>query len=180
MENEGYVKCHGNRIMRRGKMVFCLAVWTAVVGGGCFMLGRVSYAPKALVVDTIGRVEKREELPWKMITNAGECCRERNEIVADYNDFLRTPPKILSVTDKEIRFAIRSNEYSLGYRMQEKTEWHIYPMVSLKCRVTAEGPYASLGCGIMAEFGALGVGVMLNGVLPIRETDMTVFIMIKI
>ncbi len=65
-------------------------------------------------------------------------------------------------------------------RLIDWTERHFCPMVPTKCRITADGPYFSIGCGVKAEYGVLGAGVMVNGILPLRETDLTVFIMVRI
>lgn len=180
MENEGNVKENGNKIIRWGKIFVCIAVWTVVVGGGCFILGRITYASKALVVDTIGRVEKCEIPAWKPTTNTGECCRERNEILADYYDFLSTPPRVLSVTDTEIRFAIRSNEYALTFHLPREVKWRIAPIVSGRLRGTETGIFASLGAGAMVDNGSFGGGVMVNGIFPMREVDVAVFLYARI
>ncbi|MBI4977146.1 MAG: hypothetical protein HZC28_06660 [Spirochaetes bacterium] len=145
-----------------------------------YILGRMNISGQKLVVASKGKIAKQETPAWKPVTNTGDCWDERNAILADYTGFISTPPRLLSVTPAEIRFAIRSNEYALGYKLNEVPALYLAPVVSGRLRITAEGVTTSAGFGVMAEYSMFGCGVLVNGVLPFGDVDVVGYVFVRV
>ncbi|MBI4978546.1 MAG: hypothetical protein HZC28_13790 [Spirochaetes bacterium] len=156
-----------------------LMILVCVFAGG-YILGRLPFPASKLVVAPKGKIVKQESPAWKRATNTGDGWGERNAILADYTDFLSTPPRLLSVTPAEIRFAIRSNEYALGYKLNEVPALYLAPVVSGRIRVAAEGVLTSAGMGLMAEYSWFGCGVIVNGIVPLRDMDVVGYVFVRV
>ncbi|MBI4978669.1 MAG: hypothetical protein HZC28_14405, partial [Spirochaetes bacterium] len=107
--------------------------------------------------------------------------RSQSKALRSQSKALRSQSKALRSQSKaEIRFAIRSNEYALGYRLNEVTALYLAPVVSGRIRVTAEGVLSSAGVGLMAEYSWFGCGVIINGIVPLRDMDVVGYVFVRI
>ncbi len=151
------------------------AVCAVTFGIGGYMLGRFLTPSKMLSIKEQGKLEYREQLPFVPTTNSGICCAQYNSVLGYLNVFMSAVPIVDDVTPDTIRFRILSNRYSLTYRLNDIPTWHFAPMASVRLRMTSAGFAFSLGGGVMVDYANIGGGIIVNGLFPTHDIDLTAF-----
>jgi hypothetical protein len=127
--------------------------------GGFMVRPLIIKPPAAVVVNPTGENHGGEIIP-KPISVKDPPCQKYidmyNALNIDFIDFLMSVPKVKSVTSSRINFSIRSNLYSLDYRLEEVPRIHVAPMIAGSLGLSG----ASYGAGVAADYAGFGAGVL--------------------